>query len=165
MNIATTDIEGLLIIEPVVFNDDRGYFFESYRADKLGTHGLPSFVQDNQAYSSYGTLRGLHFQAGAAAQAKLVRVISGEVLDVAVDLRPESPSFGRNFSIILNEVNNLQLFVPRGFAHGYVVLSDEAVFAYKCDNYYNKSAEGGVRYDDPDLKIDWHVPMLSLIHI
>lgn len=163
MNISNTDIEGLLIIEPQVHKDDRGYFFESYRSDKLAIYGVPTFVQDNQAYSTYGTIRGLHFQLGDAAQAKLVRVISGEVLDVAVDLRPGSRTFGQHYSIILNELNNLQFFVPRGFAHGYIVLSDEAIFAYKCDNYYNKSAEGGIRYDDPDLHIDWQVPLGEIV--
>ena len=157
MNIKTTTLEGCLIIEPKVFDDERGYFFESFHQQKFQKlTGLKTqFVQDNQSMSQRGVLRGLHFQKGKFAQSKLVRVIKGSVLDVAVDLRKDSSTFGKHFSIILSEKNKLQLFIPRGFAHGFVVLEDDTIFSYKCDNYYNKSAEGGVMYNDPYLNIDW----------
>ena len=157
MNIKTTTLEGCLIIEPKVFDDERGYFFESFHQQKFQKlTGLKTqFVQDNQSMSQRGVLRGLHFQKGKFAQSKLVRVIKGSVLDVAVDLRKDSSTFGKHFSIILSEKNKLQLFIPRGFAHGFVVLEDDTIFSYKCDNYYNKSAEGGVVYNDKDLHIDW----------
>ena len=157
MNIKTTTLEGCLIIEPKVFDDERGYFFESFHQQKFQKlKGLKTqFVQDNQSMSQRGVLRGLHFQKGKFAQSKLVRVIKGSVLDVAVDLRKDSSTFGKHFSIILSEKNKLQLFIPRGFAHGFVVLEDDTIFSYKCDNYYNKSAEGGVMYNDPYLNIDW----------
>lgn len=152
----STPIPGLLIFEPRVFGDERGYFFESYNAKAFREAGIDcTFVQDNQAKSSKGVLRGLHFQTGDAAQAKLVRVISGEVFDVAVDLREDSPTKGQWFGVYLSEENQRQLFVPRGFAHGYLVTSEEAVFAYKCDNFYAPEAEGGLRYDDPELGIEW----------
>jgi dTDP-4-dehydrorhamnose 3,5-epimerase len=157
MNIKTTTLEGCLIIEPKVFDDERGSFFESFHQKKFEEKiGLKvNFVQDNQSISQRGVLRGLHFQKGKFAQSKLVRVIKGSVLDVAVDLRKDSSTFGKHFSIILSEKNKLQLFIPRGFAHGFVVLEDDTIFSYKCDNYYNKSAEGGVMYNDPYLNIDW----------
>lgn len=156
MPVSSTPIAGLLVFEPRVFHDDRGYFYESYNRrtwEEAGVH--LDFVQDNQARSTRGVLRGLHYQVGEAAQSKLVRVTEGEVLDVAVDLRPGSATYGQWYSIRLSAENKRQLLVPRGFAHGYVVLSDTAEFQYKCDNYYSKAHEGGIRYDDPALGIDW----------
>lgn len=156
MKYSKTNIEGLLILEPVVHQDDRGYFFESFRQDFWRHLGIPKdFVQENQAFSTFGALRGLHLQTGEYAQSKLVRVTQGEVLDVVVDLRVGSTTYGLSFSIRLSAENHLQMYIPRGFAHGYVVLSNTAIFQYKCDNYYNKGAESGLRYDDPDLSIDW----------
>lgn len=158
-------LKDCFIVKPRVFNDDRGYFYESYNAntfDKL--NGSPVvFVQDNQSKSTYGVLRGLHFQKGNSAQAKLVRVLEGTVLDVAVDLRPESPTFKKWFSVELSAENNLQFFIPRGFAHGFVVLSETAVFAYKCDNFYDKSSEGGLKYDDPAIAVDWKIDVSHAI--
>lgn len=141
------------MIEPQIFGDARGSFMESYNKQKFPVD--VDFVQDNQSLSQKGVLRGLHFQKGPHAQAKLVRVIRGEVLDVAVDIRPNSKTFGQHFSLVLNEENNKQLFVPRGFAHGFAVLKDNTIFAYKCDNFYNKEAESGIIYNDPDIAIDW----------
>lgn len=160
MEILTTRLKGCLLIKPSVFADDRGYFFESFNEKRFFelTGQSVQFVQDNQSRSSYGVLRGLHFQKGQCAQAKLVRVLSGEVLDVAVDLRPSSPTFGQHVSAILSAENKRQLFIPRGFAHGFVVLSEQAEFFYKCDNYYHKAAEGGLIYNDPELNIDWKIP-------
>lgn len=157
MNIKTTTLEGCFIIEPKVFDDERGSFFESFHQKKFQelTGVKTQFVQDNQSMSQRGVLRGLHFQTGKFAQSKLVRVIKGSVLDVVVDLRKDSSTFGNHFSIILSEKNKLQLFIPKGFAHGFVVLEDDTIFSYKCDNYYNKLAEGGVMYNDPNLDIDW----------
>lgn len=157
MNIKATTLEGCFIIEPKVLNDERGYFFESFHQKKFQelTGVKTQFVQDNQSLSQRGVLRGLHFQTGEFTQSKLVKVIKGSVLDVAVDLRKDSSTFGKHFSILLSEKNKLQLFIPRGFAHGFVVLENDTIFSYKCDNYYNKSAEGGVMYNDPDLDIDW----------
>ena len=165
MEIIKTTIQDCVVIKPVVFNDARGYFFESFNAQRFNeATGLNvHFVQDNQSQSTYGVLRGLHFQNGEHAQAKLVRVLKGEVLDVAVDLRPNSPTYGHYESVILSEENKLQFFVPRGFAHGFVVLSESAEFFYKCDNYYNKQSEGGLHYADPALNIDWKVPANSLL--
>lgn len=158
MNFIKTEFEGLYIIEPKVFADDRGYFYESYSQQAMLAQGLDyQFIQDNQSKSSYGTIRGLHFQKGEHAQAKLVRTIDGCVLDVVVDLRKNSPTFGRHFSVELSAENNRQLLVPRGFAHGFSVLSETAIFAYKCDNSYNKASEGGLLYSDPALAIDWKV--------
>jgi dTDP-4-dehydrorhamnose 3,5-epimerase len=164
MNITKTPIEGLIIFTPRVFNDDRGYFFESYNTITFNNAvGYPvNFVQDNQSFSTKGVLRGLHLQKGEHAQAKLVRVTLGEVLDVAVDLRSGSATYGQHQSVLLSAENNRQLFIPRGFAHGFIVLSDDAVFQYKCDNYYNKQAEGGLHYADPDLKIDWQMSTADL---
>jgi dTDP-4-dehydrorhamnose 3,5-epimerase len=159
MTITKTSIEGLIILTPRVFTDDRGYFFESYNTAAFDIAvGYPvNFVQDNQSFSAKGVLRGLHLQKGEYSQAKLVRVTEGEVLDVAVDLRSGSATFGQYESVILSAQNNQQLFIPRGFAHGFIVLSDTAVFQYKCDNYYNKQAEGGLHYADPDINIDWQM--------
>lgn len=165
MKIEETPLQDCFIINDTVFTDGRGYFFESFNAktfEKL-TNIKAEFVQDNQSASTYGVLRGLHFQKGEAAQAKLVRVLEGSVLDVAIDLRKYSPTFGNTFSLELSAENHKQLFVPRGFAHGFVVLSNKAVFFYKCDNYYNKEAESGIHYNDPDLKINWQLPHEKLI--
>ncbi len=151
-----TPISGLQVFDPRIFSDPRGYFFESYRADAFRAAGITAdFVQDNQARSERGVLRGMHFQTGAYAQAKLVRVIVGSVFDVAVDLRPGSPTFRQWYGLELTADNHRQLFVPRGFAHGYLVLSDVAVFTYKCDNYYAPDHQGGIRYDDPAVGIEW----------
>lgn len=156
MPFSTTPIADLIVFEPAVFRDERGYFFESYNQKTWAEAGVQNvFVQDNQARSTRGVLRGLHYQVGEMAQAKLVRVTEGEVLDVAVDLREGSPTLGQWYSIRLSAENKRQLLVPRGFAHGYVVLSETAEFAYKCDNFYSKAHEGGLRYDDPFLGIDW----------
>ncbi len=165
MNVQSTPLEGCLIIEPRVFGDERGYFFESFNQQKFAelTGRDTVFVQDNQSFSSRGVLRGLHLQKGGSAQAKLVRVVQGEVLDVAVDLRKASKTFGQYFSIRLSDANNLQLYIPRGFGHGFVVLSEHALFQYKCDNYYDKAAEGGLHYADPQLNIDWIIPHEQLI--
>ena len=158
MNIIRTDLEGVLIVEPKVFGDARGYFFETWRQDAYAAAGIDcQFVQDNESKSSFGVLRGLHWQAAPHTQAKLVRVVSGAVLDVAVDIRRNSPTFGRHVAIELSAANKRQLFIPRGFAHGFAVLSQEAIFAYKCDNLYHPEAERGMRFDDPALAIDWRV--------
>jgi dTDP-4-dehydrorhamnose 3,5-epimerase len=165
MKITETLLKDCYILEPAVFGDSRGYFFESFNArtfNKLtGTQTV--FVQDNQSYSTKGVLRGLHAQAGENAQAKLVRVVQGAVLDVAVDARLESPTFGQHVAVELSAENNRQLFVPRGFLHGFVVLSETATFFYKCDNFYNKESECGVKFDDPALGIDWRLPHNELL--
>lgn len=161
--IRSTPISGLLEIFPKIFPDSRGYFFESFRQDWLNQESIDiDWVQDNQSFSQKGTVRGLHFQQAPYAQAKLVRVITGKVLDVAVDLRKHSPTFGKHFSTILDSKRNNLFFIPAGFAHGFSVLED-AIFAYKCSNYYNKSAEGGILWNDPALGIDWQVdePIIS----
>ena len=159
MNLKKTPIEGLIIIEPSIFKDDRGYFFESYNHNRYVKSGIENnFVQDNQSFSEYGTIRGLHLQTGSHAQAKLVRVIKGIVLDVAVDLREGSKTYGEYFSIELSEDNNTQFYIPRGFAHGFSVLSETAIFSYKCDNFYNKESESGIIYNDTDINIDWGIP-------
>ena len=156
MKLHSTLIKDLVIIEPTVFSDQRGYFFESYNNLFFKKTGIKAiFVQDNESFSTYGVLRGLHFQTGEYAQAKLVRVIQGEVLDVAVDLRRDSNTFGKHFATQLSGENKKQLFVPRGFAHGFVVLSKTASLQYKCDNYYNREAESGINFADPALNIDW----------
>lgn len=158
MNIIKTAIEGVLIIEPRVFTDERGYFFESYNKAAFEAAGLHyEFVQDNQSKSCYGTVRGLHFQKGEHAQAKLVRVLEGIVLDVAVDIRRGSPTYGRHVAVELSDANKRMMIIPRGFAHGFSVLSERAVFAYKCDNLYCQESEGGIRFDDPALAIDWRI--------
>ena len=154
-----TKIKDVVILEPRIFTDDRGYFFETYNENLFNDNGITAkFVQDNQSKSSYGVIRGLHFQKGEHAQAKLVRVLQGSVLDVAVDLRAGSETYGKYVAVELSDVNNLQLFIPRGFAHGFSVLSRTAVFAYKCDNLYCKESEGGIDCNDPDLGIDWQIP-------
>ena len=151
-----TSIKGLIICEPKIWGDERGYFYEAYNAKVFEEAGITAqFVQDNQAFSTQGILRGLHYQIGEYAQAKLVRVLQGEVLDVVVDIREGSPTYGQHFTIRLSGDNKRQLFIPRGFAHGYIVLSETAEFAYKCDNFYAKAYEGGLRYNDPALQIDW----------
>ena len=159
MECIRTEIKDCFIIKPTVFSDNRGYFFESFNEQKFNqVTGLEiHFVQDNQAKSDRGILRGLHFQNGEHAQAKLVRVLQGKVIDVAVDLRKDSPTYLQHVAVELSAENNLQLFVPRGFAHGYSVLEDNTIFCYKCDNYYNKEAEGGVFYADPKLNINWQL--------
>ncbi|HXH19996.1 MAG TPA: dTDP-4-dehydrorhamnose 3,5-epimerase [Chitinophagales bacterium] len=163
MTITKTNIPGLLIIEPKVLEDTRGYFFESYNQRLMKEAGiLTNFVQDNQSKSIFGVLRGLHYQTEPFAQAKLVRVIHGKVWDVAVDLRKGSPAYLRWHGEILSSDNKKQLFIPSGFAHGFVVLSETAEFFYKCDNYYSREHEKGIRYDDPELKIDWHLPQEQL---
>lgn len=158
MEVIKTDIEGVVIIEPRIFRDDRGYFYESFSQREFEEKVCrTTFVQDNQSKSSYGVLRGLHFQKPPYCQSKLVRCIKGAVLDVAVDLRKGSPTFGKHVAVELTEENHRQLFVPRGFAHGFAVLSEEAVFQYKCDNFYNKESEGAIAWDDPELAIDWRI--------
>ncbi len=157
MNIRETKLKGCLVLEPNKFSDNRGHFFESFNAHAFNelTETQTKFVQDNQSYSTRGVLRGLHAQSGEYAQAKLVRVLEGKVLDIAVDARPSSETFGQHVAVELSADNNLQLFVPRGFLHGFVVLSNTATFFYKCDNFYHKAAEYGVKFDDPALDIDW----------
>jgi dTDP-4-dehydrorhamnose 3,5-epimerase len=159
MTIIDTPLEGCFVLEPTVYEDSRGYFLETFnQLDFQKLTGIEvHFVQDNESFSTKGVLRGLHYQNGAHAQAKLVRVIQGHVLDVAVDIRPNSPTFGQHFATELSETNKRQLFIPRGFAHGFVVLGDSALFSYKCDNYYHKAAEAGIRYNDSDLNIDWRL--------
>ena len=158
MNIIPTAIPRVVIIEPKIFHDARGYFFESWNKESYAEAGITcEFVQDNESRSSFGVVRGLHWQAAPYTQAKLVRVISGAVLDVAVDIRKNSPTFGKHVAVELSGENKWQFFIPRGFAHGFAVLSQEAVFAYKCDNRYAPSAERGMRFDDPALGIDWKI--------
>lgn len=159
MKVIKTAIEDVVIIEPDVFGDSRGYFFESYSQKKFDEQVRPiRFVQDNESKSKYGVLRGLHFQKGKDAQSKLVRVIKGRVLDVAVDIRKGSPTFGKYVAVELTEDNHRQLFVPRGFAHGFSVLSEEVIFQYKCDNLYAPESEGAIAWNDPDIEIDWQLP-------
>ena len=160
MNVIKTDIEGVVIIEPRIFTDARGYFFESFsERDFCKEVREIKFVQDNESKSSYGVMRGLHFQRPPFTQSKLVRVIKGAVLDVAVDIRKGSPTYGKHVAVELTEDNHRQFFVPRGFAHGFAVLSDEAIFQYKCDNFYAPEADGGISILDDSLGIDWHIPM------
>ncbi|WP_423127228.1 dTDP-4-dehydrorhamnose 3,5-epimerase [Gaoshiqia sp. Z1-71] len=164
MNIIETNIADVLILEPRVFEDDRGYFFESFSAKYFQNEADPVvFVQDNESKSGYGVLRGLHFQKGIYAQAKLVRVIEGRVLDVAVDIRNGSATFGQHVAVELSGGNKRQLFIPRGFAHGFVVLSENAVFQYKCDNYYAPQHEGAIAWDDPELNIDWKIDPRDIV--
>lgn len=165
MNFIPTKLEGCFIIEPKIIRDERGYFMESFNEMTFqnGVGQKVHFVQDNQSYSSKGVLRGLHYQTGEHAQAKLVRVLKGEVLDVAVDIRPNSPTYGQYESVVLSGENQRQFFVPRGFAHGFLVLSDTAVFFYKCDNFYNKESEGGLIYNDKTVNVDWNLPSENLI--
>ncbi len=164
MNFIKTNIEGLIIIEPKVFGDDRGYFFESFNQKEFEENvGKINFIQDNESKSSYGVLRGLHFQKPPFNQAKLVRCIQGEVLDVAVDLRKASKTYGKWESVLLTEDNKKQFFVPRGFAHGFVVLSEKATFAYKVDNWYAPTHDSGIAWNDPELNIDWKIDEESVI--
>ena len=159
MPFITTDISGLLIFEPAVYKDDRGHFFESYNEQTFHKEGITNrFVQDNQSFSTYGVIRGLHYQLDPHAQCKLVRVLRGRILDVAIDLRKNSPSYGKWISVELTADNRRQLLVPRGFAHGFTVLRETAEVSYKCDSFYHKESEGGIRFDDPVLNIDWQVP-------
>ena len=159
MPFVTTDIEGLVVFEPKVFEDSRGYFYEAYNEQTFAAGGVDiKFVQDNQSKSSYGVIRGLHYQMKPFAQTKLVRVLEGTILDVAVDIREGSPTYGRHFSIELSAGNKKQLLLPHGFAHGFSVLSETAIVLYKCDQFYNKESEGGIIYNDPSLNIDWKIP-------
>lgn len=164
MEVIKTDIEGVVIIEPRIFRDERGYFFESFSQREFQEKVCNTmFVQDNESKSSYGVLRGLHFQKPPYAQSKLVRVIKGAVLDVAVDIRKGSPTFGQHVAVELTEDNHRQFFIPRGFAHGFSVLTDEVIFQYKCDNFYAPQSEGALAWDDPDLGIDWRLPAEKVI--
>ena len=165
MKVIKTNIDGVLIIEPTVFGDSRGYFFESYNKQRFNeATGLDiDFVQDNQSKSCYGVLRGLHFQKPPYAQSKLVRCVRGRVLDVAVDIRKSSHTFGKYVAVELTEDNHRQLFIPHGFAHGFVVLSEEAIFQYKCDNFYHKESEGAIAWNDPEINIDWTIPFDDVI--
>lgn len=165
MKFTETKLKGCFVIEPKVISDERGYFMESFneRTFQNGINQQVHFVQDNQSFSTKGVLRGLHYQTGENAQAKLVRVLQGEVLDVAVDIRPESKTYGQHVAILLSGENQTQFFVPRGFAHGFLVLSETATFFYKCDNFYNKESEGGILYNDPEINIDWQFEIENLI--
>ena len=155
----STDLPGLLVCEPKVFEDSRGYFFESYNEQAFFKEGVDiTFRQDNQSKSSYGVIRGLHYQLNPKAQTKLVRVLAGTILDVAVDIRKGSPTFGKSFSLELSAENKKQLLIPAGFAHGFSVLTETAVVMYKCDQFYSKENEGGIRFNDPELNIDWRIP-------
>lgn len=165
MKFIQTKLEGCFLIEPKIITDERGYFMESFN-QKTFQNGIGTpinFIQDNQSFSLKGTLRGLHYQVGEHSQAKLVRVLSGEVLDVAVDIRPDSKTYGQHVAVVLSGENQNQFFVPRGFAHGFLVLSETATFFYKCDNFYNKESEGGIIYNDEKLNIDWNFPFDKLI--
>ncbi|MDL2311754.1 dTDP-4-dehydrorhamnose 3,5-epimerase [Bacteroidales bacterium OttesenSCG-928-B11] len=156
MEICKTHIDGLLVIKPDIYSDERGYFYESYNENRYREMGIDvAFVQDNQSCSKKGVVRGLHFQRPPYAQDKLVRVLQGSVIDVAVDLRKNSPTYGEHHAVLLSGENHLQFFIPKGFAHGFVALEDDTVFAYKCSAFYHKDSEGTIRFDDPDLNIDW----------
>jgi dTDP-4-dehydrorhamnose 3,5-epimerase len=165
MKFIETKLKGCFILEPQLIQDERGYFMESFNSNTFqnGIGENVHFVQDNQSFSSRGVLRGLHYQTGEHAQAKLVRVLQGEVLDVAVDIRPDSKTYGQYVAVVLSAENQTQFFVPRGFAHGFLVLSETATFFYKCDNFYNKESEGGVIFNDPELNIDWQFEIDKLI--
>ncbi len=165
MNVTETKLKGCFVIEPTVFTDERGYFMESFNAVRFNRAigREVDFVQDNQSFSTKGVVRALHYQIGEHAQAKLVRVLYGKVLDVAVDLRKDSPTYAEHIAIELSDENKKQLFIPKGFAHGFVTLSEEAEFFYKCDNYYNKASEEGIIFNDPTLNIDWKLPEDKLI--
>ena len=164
MKVIKTDIEGVVLLEPKIFGDERGYFFEFYSQREFDQEVAPvRFVQENESKSRYGVVRGLHYQRGEAAQAKLVSVVKGRVLDVAVDLRRSSPTFGKYVAVELSEENKRQMFVPRGFAHGFAVLSEEAIFQYRCDNYYAPSEERGIAWNDPAIGIDWGVAAEEVI--
>ena len=164
MRVVKTDIEGLLILEPEVFGDSRGYFMESFSERTFDNEVAPiRFVQDNRSYSRYGVVRGLHYQREPYAQSKLVSCVVGRVLDVAVDIREGSPTFGKHVAVELSAENHRQLFIPKGFAHGFAVLSDEALFEYKCDEFYNPEAECGIAWNDPNIGIDWRLPKEDII--
>ena len=164
MNIETTPIQDLVILNPTVFEDARGYFFEAYNQNVLIAEGIQiNFVQDNQSFSKRGTLRGLHYQNPPFAQTKLVRVLEGEIVDVAIDLRKDSPTYGQHFALRLSAENKKQLLIPQGFAHGFSVISETATVLYKCDQFYNKASEGGIRFDDPALNIDWGIDLKAAI--
>ena len=164
MKVIKTEIEGVVIIEPRIFRDDRGYFFESFSQAEFNEKVMPiQFVQDNESMSSYGVMRGLHYQKMPYTQSKLVRCVKGAVLDVAVDIRKGSPTFGQHIAVELTEDNHRQFFVPRGFAHGFAVLSDIAIFQYKCDNFYAPQADAGIQLRDEDLGIDWRIPIVEAI--
>jgi dTDP-4-dehydrorhamnose 3,5-epimerase len=164
MKFSNTDIKGLVVIEPTVFEDSRGYFFEAYNQSLFEKNGITTqFVQDNQSKSSYGVIRGLHYQLNPSAQAKLVRVLEGRILDVAVDIRKGSPTYGQHFDIELSAENKKQLYIPEGFAHGFSVLSETAIVLYKCNAFYDKASEGGIRFDDAAIGIDWKVDAGSAI--
>lgn len=164
MKLEHTAIADLFVLTPTVFEDERGYFMESYNQQKLEEAGIHiPFVQDNQSFSKQGTLRGLHYQNPPFAQTKLVRVLEGEIMDVAVDLRKDSPTYGQHFAITLSAENKKQLLIPHGFAHGFSVISETAVVLYKCDQFYNKASEGGIRFDDPVLNIDWGIDLKTAI--
>jgi dTDP-4-dehydrorhamnose 3,5-epimerase len=152
-------MKGIIIFQPVIYTDERGFFFESYNKQLFHTNGISTeFVQDNQSYSIYGVIRGLHYQKEPYAQSKLVRVLEGSILDVVLDIRAKSPWFGKTYSILLSAENKKQIFVPKGFAHGFSVLSETAVISYKCDQFYNGQSEAGIRFNDPGLNIDWQIP-------
>ncbi|MCQ4872572.1 dTDP-4-dehydrorhamnose 3,5-epimerase [Butyricimonas paravirosa] len=164
MKVIETEIEGVVILEPQIFGDERGYFFESFSLKRFEEEVSKTvFVQDNESKSKYGVLRGLHYQLPPYTQAKLVRVVKGTVLDVAVDIRKGSPTFGKYVAVELSEENKRQFFLPKGLAHGFAVLSEEAIFQYKCDEYYAPGHEGAIRFDDPDLGIDWRLPLKDII--
>lgn len=164
MTVETTNIKDLLVLTPAIFEDERGYFFESYSEASFAKNGLSyAFIQDNQSFSKNGVIRGLHFQKAPYAQTKLVRVLQGEILDVAVDIREDSATYGKHFSIVLSAENKKQLLVPKGFAHGFSVLSETAIVSYKVDEVYHKESESGIRYDDPALNIDWKVTLSDII--
>ena len=164
MPFQTTDISGLIIVDPTIFKDNRGYFFESYNENLFIQNGIDTrFVQDNQSFSVYGVVRGLHYQLPPHAQAKLVRVVDGAILDVAVDIRKGSPTYGQSYSLELSGENKLQLYIPKGFAHGFSVLSETAEVIYKCDTFYNKESDAGISYNDPSLNIDWKIPVDKMI--
>ena len=164
MEYIKTEIDGVWIIQPKVFNDARGYFFEAWKKEEFEQHvGQVDFIQDNESKSSYGVLRGLHYQKGDSSQAKLVRVIKGRVVDVAVDIRRNSPTFGKYVMVELSDENKRQFFIPRGFAHGFLVLSDEAVFTYKVDNPYAPQSEASIRFDDPDIAINWPIDAKDIL--
>jgi dTDP-4-dehydrorhamnose 3,5-epimerase len=165
MNFIETKLKGCFILEPKIFKDERGYFMESFNENTFqnGIGQNVHFVQDNQSFSTKGVLRGLHYQTGKHAQSKLVRVLQGEVLDVAVDIRPDSPTYGQYEAVLLSAEKQNQFFVPKGFAHGFLVLSETATFFYKCDNFYNKESEGGIMYNDPEINIDWQFELDQLI--
>ena len=164
MSFIKTDFPGLFIFEPKVFEDSRGYFYESYNANTFAAENIQiNFIQDNQSQSSYGVIRGLHYQLSPKAQTKLIRVISGEILDIAVDMRVGSPQFGKSFEIVLSASNKKQLLIPKGFAHGFSVLSKTAEVFYKCDEFYDRESEGSILYNDPFLNIDWQIPEDKII--